>query len=129
MLNYTFQLEDPNCGPLDLNYFKYHASVAKSPTFINMREVCGRHKLEPGTYAIIPSTFEPHYEGEFLMRIFTEKPNVSGHKISVLPVPLSSKFAQSFLTCHKSSAYPKLLAKDEFSTLHILWLFKPKFKF
>ncbi|RUS84595.1 hypothetical protein EGW08_007622 [Elysia chlorotica] len=73
-----YKLEDPNCGPLDVKYFKYHASVAKSPTFINMREVCGRHKLEPGTYAIIPSTFEPHYEGEFLIRIFTEKPNVSG---------------------------------------------------
>ncbi|GFO35614.1 calpain-a, partial [Plakobranchus ocellatus] len=80
-----YKLEDPNCGPLDMKYFKYHASVAKSPTFINMREVCGRHKLEPGTYAIIPSTFEPHYEGEFLIRIFTEKPNVSGEDCDGVP--------------------------------------------
>ncbi|BFZ06814.1 hypothetical protein BsWGS_09853 [Bradybaena similaris] len=73
-----YKLEDPNCGPLDLKFFKYNASVAKSPTFVNMREVCGRHKLPPGTYAIVPSTFEPHYEGEFLLRIFTEKTNISG---------------------------------------------------
>ncbi|BFZ11476.1 hypothetical protein BsWGS_14514 [Bradybaena similaris] len=73
-----YKLTDVESGPLDMNFFKYNQSVAKSPTFINMREICGRHKLPPGTYVIIPSTFEPHYEGEFLMRIFTEKANVSG---------------------------------------------------
>uniref|UniRef100_A0A0B7AGX8 Calpain-3 n=2 Tax=Arion vulgaris TaxID=1028688 RepID=A0A0B7AGX8_9EUPU len=73
-----YKLEDPNCGPLDLKFFKFNASVAKSPTFINMREICGRHKLPPGTYAIVPSTFDPNYEGDFLVRIFTEKANVSG---------------------------------------------------
>ncbi|KAK0047026.1 calpain-B-like isoform X9, partial [Biomphalaria pfeifferi] len=73
-----YKLEDPNCGPLDMKFFKYNPSVAKSPTFINMREICGRFKLPPGSYAIVPSTFEPHYEGEFLIRIFTEKANVSG---------------------------------------------------
>ncbi|XP_052766138.1 calpain-B-like isoform X6 [Mya arenaria] len=60
-------------GPLDQRFFKYNASVAKSPSFINMRETCGRHKLSPGTYVIIPSTFEPGQQGEFLLRIFTEK--------------------------------------------------------
>ena len=61
-----------------MKFFKYNASVAKSPTFINMREVCGRHKLPPGTYCIVPSTFEPHMEGDFLVRIFSEKANTSG---------------------------------------------------
>ena len=63
---------------MDLKFFKYNASVAKSPTFVNMREVCGRHKLPPGTYCIVPSTFEPHDEGDFLVRIFSEKANTSG---------------------------------------------------
>lgn len=72
-----YKLKDPNCGPLDINFFKYNASVAKSPSFINLREVCGRHMLQPGTYCVIPSTFEPHQKGEYLLRIFTEKANIT----------------------------------------------------
>jgi len=68
------QLKDANCGPLDLNFFKYNQTVAKSPQFINMREVTGRHRLPPGTYCIVPSTFEPNEEGDFLLRVYTEKP-------------------------------------------------------
>jgi calpain, invertebrate len=44
--------------PLKLNFFKYNASIARSPAFINLREVSCRFKLPPGNYAIIPSTFE-----------------------------------------------------------------------
>ena len=65
-------------APLELNFFKFNASVAKAPSFINLREVCGRHKLTPGHYVIVPSTFEPDQEAEFLLRIFSERPNVSG---------------------------------------------------
>lgn len=72
------KLKDGGSGPLDLNFFKYNASVAKSPSFINLREVCGRHKLPPGQYAVIPSTFEPNQEGDFLLRVFSEKPAVAG---------------------------------------------------
>ncbi|XP_060077139.1 calpain-B-like isoform X2 [Ylistrum balloti] len=75
-----YKLKDgmEDSGPLDLKFFKYNASTAKSPSFINMREICGRHKLSPGTYVIIPSTFEPHQQGEYLVRIFSEKANQAG---------------------------------------------------
>jgi len=70
-----YRLDNPNIlpTPLDLNFFKYNASVARSPSFINLREVCSRFKLPPGTYCIVPSTFEPNEEGEFVLRVFSEK--------------------------------------------------------
>ncbi|XP_055707120.1 calpain-B-like isoform X4 [Phlebotomus papatasi] len=58
--------------PQRLNFFKYNASVARSPAFINLREVSCRFKLPPGHYLIVPSTFDPNEEGEFLIRVFSE---------------------------------------------------------
>lgn len=71
------QLEYPErlSKPLDINFFKYNASVARSPAFINLREVTCRFKLPPGVYCIVPSTFDPNEEGEFLLRIFSENKN------------------------------------------------------
>ena len=61
--------------PLKMNFFKYNASAARSPAFINLREVSCRFKLPPGTYVIVPSTFEPNEEGEFIIRVFSETAN------------------------------------------------------
>ncbi|XP_030385583.1 calpain-B [Scaptodrosophila lebanonensis] len=61
--------------PQGLNFFKYRASVARSPHFINTREVCARFKLPPGHYLIVPSTFDPNEEGEFIIRVFSETMN------------------------------------------------------
>uniref|UniRef100_A0A8C9X9Q7 Calpain-2 catalytic subunit n=1 Tax=Sander lucioperca TaxID=283035 RepID=A0A8C9X9Q7_SANLU len=55
------------------NYFLRHASAARSETFINLREVCSRFCLPPGEYLIVPSTFEPHKNGDFCVRVFSEK--------------------------------------------------------
>uniref|UniRef100_A0A672P1Y5 Calpain-2 catalytic subunit-like n=1 Tax=Sinocyclocheilus grahami TaxID=75366 RepID=A0A672P1Y5_SINGR len=53
---------------LDKNYFLTHAQKARSETFINLREVSTRFKLPPGEYLIVPSTFEPHMNGDFCVR-------------------------------------------------------------
>ena len=38
---------------LTTNFFKYNASCARSPAFINLREVNGRYRLKPGLYCLI----------------------------------------------------------------------------
>lgn len=58
---------------LDKNFFLSHAQTARSETFINLREVSSRFKLPPGEYLIVPSTFEPHQNGDFCIRVFSEK--------------------------------------------------------
>lgn len=72
---YHLEYPDRLPKPLDINFFKYNASVARSPSFINLREVTCRFKLPPGVYCIVPSTFDPNEEGEFLLRIFSENQN------------------------------------------------------
>jgi len=74
-----YKVSEAEAGqPLDQDWIKRHASFAKSHTFINTREICGRHKLPPGDYVIVPSTFEPNKPAKFILRVFSEKPNESG---------------------------------------------------
>ncbi|XP_077905073.1 calpain-3 isoform X5 [Ictidomys tridecemlineatus] len=62
---------------LQKDFFLYNASKARSKTYINMREVSQRFRLPPSEYVIVPSTYEPHQEGEFILRVFSEKRNLS----------------------------------------------------
>ncbi|XP_039597142.1 calpain-3 isoform X2 [Polypterus senegalus] len=59
------------------DFFLYNASKARCKSYINLREVAQRFRLTPGEYVIIPSTYEPHQEGEFILRVFSEKRNTS----------------------------------------------------
>nr|CAD2204512.1 unnamed protein product [Meloidogyne enterolobii] len=58
-------------GKLSTEYFANTKSCARSPAFINLREITGRFRMPPGDYVIVPSTYEPGQEGDFMLRILT----------------------------------------------------------
>ncbi|XP_013920473.1 PREDICTED: calpain-3 isoform X1 [Thamnophis sirtalis] len=62
---------------LQKDFFLYNASKVKCKSYINMREITERFRLPPKEYVIIPSTYEPHQEGEFILRVFSEKRSLS----------------------------------------------------
>lgn len=69
---YRLKESDVPEKPQKLDFFKHNISTARLPAFINMREVSYRFKLAPGQYLIVPSTYKPNEDGEFLIRVFTE---------------------------------------------------------
>ncbi|KAK9956453.1 hypothetical protein ABG768_014187 [Culter alburnus] len=62
---------------LPKDFFLYNASTARCKSYVNIREVTERFCLKPGEYVIIPSTFDPHKESEFLLRVFSESRSTS----------------------------------------------------
>lgn len=66
-----------NQQQLPKDFFLYNASTARCKSYVNMREVTERFCLKPGEYVIIPSTFDPHKESEFLLRVFSENRSTS----------------------------------------------------
>ncbi|XP_069773344.1 calpain-3 [Narcine bancroftii] len=62
---------------LPKDFFLYQPSKCKTQSYINLREISQRFRLPPGEYVIVPSTFQPHQEGEFVLRVFSEKQSMS----------------------------------------------------
>lgn len=54
--------------------YRMHAAQQKvgGSVYINSRSVFVRVDLKEGRYVIIPTTFDPGLEGDFLLRVFTD---------------------------------------------------------
>uniref|UniRef100_A0A8D0B8P9 Peptidase C2 calpain domain-containing protein n=1 Tax=Salvator merianae TaxID=96440 RepID=A0A8D0B8P9_SALMN len=77
---------------LSRDFFLTNRPVARSDTYVNLREVSNRFKLPQGEYLIVPSTFEPFKNGEFCLRIFTEQ-------------EAKAQYVSSNILCQKVSSY------------------------
>ncbi|KAF6129125.1 calpain 3 [Phyllostomus discolor] len=102
---------------LQKDFFLYNASKARSKTYINMREVSERFRLPPSEYVIVPSTYEPHQEGEFILRVFSEKRNLSEEAENTIsvdrPVPrLSNTDQESEEQQHFQNIFRQIAGDD-----------------
>ncbi|KAL4829117.1 hypothetical protein H8958_021086 [Nasalis larvatus] len=67
------QLESHTDAHVGRDFFLDYQPLARTSTYVNLREVSGRARLPPGEYLVVPSTFEPFKKGEFCLRVFSEK--------------------------------------------------------
>ncbi|XP_057583610.1 calpain-8 [Hippopotamus amphibius kiboko] len=67
------ELESPTDEHLGRDFFLGRQPSARSSTYINLREVSARVRLPPGEYVVVPSTFQPFKDGDFCLRVFSEK--------------------------------------------------------
>jgi len=63
----------PEHQTLKKDFFLYNKSTARSKNYVNLRENSQRFTIPPGEYVIIPTTFQPNEEADFVMRIYSEK--------------------------------------------------------
>ncbi|XP_049291859.1 calpain-A-like [Anopheles funestus] len=73
---YKVTSEDLRQKPVPKTFFQQHDhAIVGGSIFINAREISCRLTLDAGLYLVIPSTFEPGEEGDYLLRIFTARGN------------------------------------------------------
>ncbi|CAB1330437.1 unnamed protein product [Coregonus sp. 'balchen'] len=99
------------------DFFLFNSSKARCKSYINLREVTQRFRLSPGEYVIIPSTYEPHQEGEFILRVFSEKRNTSDPQPNFLSLSVSLSASCVYLS---HSPQPNFLSLPVFSSLYLL---------
>ncbi|XP_054287890.1 calpain-A-like [Macrosteles quadrilineatus] len=72
----AFRLEEPEKStktPLSVEFIGKNFENSSSSKFRRHRENVVRDSWEPGVYCIVPSTFKADEEGQFLLRVYSEK--------------------------------------------------------
>ncbi|TRY60020.1 hypothetical protein DNTS_034668, partial [Danionella cerebrum] len=76
----AFHIYKDKPGSLDQQFFSNNRLVARSGKYRSIRSVWRKIHLEPGTYAILASTYRPNQQGEFFLRVYTKTGNIQGFK-------------------------------------------------
>ncbi|KAK2162664.1 hypothetical protein LSH36_94g04017 [Paralvinella palmiformis] len=61
--------------PLPQSYFEQHTFQDRCDFFANGEQVSKRFLLELGEYVLIPSTYSPHTDADFMVRVLLEEDN------------------------------------------------------
>ncbi|CAH1790763.1 unnamed protein product [Owenia fusiformis] len=81
--------EFPNV-PMPKKYFQYHTYIDKVDYYSDKRQLSKRFSLPPGEYVVVPSTYHPDEESEFMLRICFEKDNHSELPAETAEVPTTN---------------------------------------
>ncbi|XP_038073620.1 calpain-B-like [Patiria miniata] len=110
-----YEYKDDRTTLLDKSFFQNNSLKVRSDSFLNTREMTGRFKLPRGRYCIIPSTFEPNKEGEFLIRIFTIKTSSSttaDEQTELVTTELEKPRSDDAVTARLHETFEKIAGAD-----------------
>ncbi|XP_072885084.1 calpain-8-like [Hemitrygon akajei] len=106
-------------SPFGRTFFRQHQPVFSSGAYINSRSVSRHLQLPPGQYLIVASTFNKNEEGEFFLRIFAKKKNMSREngltvnnfdpKVNRVDTPVAGRSAPEFLKENRILSAPEFM--------------------
>ncbi|XP_062915858.1 calpain-8-like [Mobula hypostoma] len=106
-------------SPFGRTFFRWNRPVFSSGSYINTRSVSRQLQLPPGQYLIVTSTFNKNEEGEFFLRIFAKKNNMSREngltvstfdpKVDRVDTPVTGQSAPEFLKENHTLSAPEFM--------------------